>query len=200
MSLEKPWEKPFEGLLQEISQHYRGEIYKADSRKPISSYDGVDSSYFLYPVFHGELPGQKFLIEISEFPASDISDLEAIDNVEYLRIFVIKPTLYRITVAHEDWLRRLEKKFHLDREFQTGNEEFDRRYYLRPQSEKDKQLLRDSQFQEMVRGIEPFSVLQVSKSGVRWSQMITDEKQLDFLVVDNYLKKTLELTTMISSK
>jgi hypothetical protein len=199
MSLEKPWEKPFEGLLQEISQHYRGEISGSDSKKPISSY-GVDSSYFLYPVFYGELQGQKFMIEISEFPASDFSDLEAIDNVEYLRIFVIKPTLYRITVTHEDWLRLLEKKFHLDREFQTGNKEFDRRYYLGPQSEKDKQLLRDLRFQEMVRGIEPFSVLQVSESGVRWSQMITGEEQLDLSLVDNYLKKALELTTMISSK
>ncbi len=199
MSLEKPWERPFEKLLGEFSQQYEGEISRPKSEGACPSW-GTDPSFLFYPTFSSELKGQKFIIEISEFPASDISYFEASDNVEYLRIFIVKPTQYSIVVTHEDWLHWLEKKIHLDREFQTNNDEFDRRYYVSPKSDEDKQLLMDLKFQQMVRSLEPFSLLQVSKSGVRRSQMITDEEQLDFSAVDGCLKKTLELAKLISTE
>jgi len=199
MSLEKPWQKPFEKLLQEFLQQCRGEISRPGSKGELPSW-GDDLSFFFYPTFHGELQGQTFTIEISEFPASGFSDFEAADNVEYLRIFITKPTEYSVQVIHESWFHRLEKKFHLDREFQTGNSEFDRRYYLRSQADKDRQLLQDPRFQEMIMSLESFSVLQVLDSGVRWSQMISDEKQLEFLVVDDYLKRMLKLAATISAR
>jgi len=195
MGLETPWEKPFEELLQEMSQNYKGEISRSESR---DIRDGT--FYFVYPTFHGELQGHKLVIEISEFPGSDISYLEAADNVEYLRIFISVPTKYSIVITHESWFDRLKKKFHLDQEFQTGEEDFDRKYYLRLESDKDKKLLKDSKFEETVKSLEPFSVLQVFKSGVRWSQVLTDKKQLTFNTVDSYLQTTLKLAKMISPK
>lgn len=198
MSLEKPWEKPFEKLLQEFLRQYKGKISESGSKAELPSW-GYDTSFFFYPSFYGEWKGQTFTIEISEFPAPGFSDFEAIDNIEYLRIFVVIPTPYSIVFTHKDWLCRLGKRLHLDREFQTGNGEFDRKYYVNLKSDEDKQLLMNSRFQEKVYGLEPFSVVQVLKSGVRWSQMITHEKQLQFLVVDDYFKKIFELSKIIST-
>ncbi len=196
MSLEKPWGKAFEELLEKFLQHYRGEISGSDSKGESPAW-GYDTSFFFYPLFFGEWKGYTFTIEISEFPASGFSVLEAIDNIEYLRIFVTKPTSYSILIVHEDWHYRLGKKLHWDHEFQTGNKEFDSKYYLKIKSDKDRYLLTDSRLQYQIRNLEPFSALQVLASGIRWSQMITDEKQLDFMVVDNYLKKVFELTKLI---
>jgi hypothetical protein len=196
MSLDKPWEKPFERLLQEFSLQYKGKISKSESngKRPLWGYD---SSFFFYPLFYGEWKDQTFTIEISEFSASMFGDFEAVDNVEYLRIFVIRRSSYNIMIVHEDWHHRFAKKLHLDREFQTGSKEFDYKYYLRTQSDKDKCLVANLRLQDMVRSLEPFSAIQILKPGILWSQMLTDEKQLEFWVVDNYLKKTLELTKLI---
>lgn len=101
------------------------------------------------------------MIEISEFPALTPNFFEAADNLEYLRIFVIMPSQYNLTVTHVRWLENFKKKFFKSHEFQTGNREFDKRYHLRPESEQDKQLLKDSKFHESVITLEPFSVIEI---------------------------------------
>lgn len=196
---EKPWKRPFENLLSQLSANVKGEISSPKSR-PETRPGAADTSYFVYPSFRGELQEQKFSIEISEFPAFTPNFFEAADNLEYLRIFVIQPSQYSLVVTHESWLHQFKKKFLKDREFQSGNKEFDKRYYLRPESEPDRHLLKEAKFQESVKALEPFSVLEILKSGIFWSQQITDEKQLVYSKVEGYLKKTLELAKTIASR
>jgi hypothetical protein len=199
VSWEKPWQKPFESLLSQFSANFKGEITRPKPR-PETRPGAADTDYFVYPIFKGELSERKFIIEVSEFPRFIASVFEAADNVEYLRIFVIQPSQYALSVIHENWLRRFKKKLRIDREFQTGRNDFDEKYYLRPEAVQDKQLLKEPRFQELVKSLEPFSVFEIQKSGILWSQQITDENQLAYYKVEGYLKKTLELAELIASR
>lgn len=199
MNWEKPWSEPFEDFLRQLSANFKGEISSPKSR-PETRPGAADTSYFVYPSFKGQLQEQKFTIEISEFPVFTPNFFEGADNLEYLRIFVIQPSQYSLVITHESWLHQFKRKFLKDREFQSGNKEFDKRYYLRPESELDKRLLKETRFQESIKALDPFSVLEILKSGILWSQQITDEKQLVYSKVEGYLKKTLELAKTIASR
>ncbi len=199
MSWEKPWQKPFESLLSQFSANFKGEIIRPKPR-PETRPGAADTSYFVYPDFKGKLQQQKFAIEISEFPRIASNLYEAADNMEYLRIFVIQPSRYALSIIHENWLHRFKKKLRLDREFQSGVNDFDEKYYLRPEADQDKQLLKEPKFQERVKNLEPFSVFEIQKSGILWSQQVTGEKRLDYYRVESYLRKILEIARIIASR
>lgn len=199
MSWEKPWQEPFASLLNQLSANFKGDISSQKSRPEARPID-TEISFFLYPSFRGELHEQKFIIEISEFPEFAFSVFEAEDNVEYLRIFAIQPSQYSLVITHENWLHQFKKKLHLESEFQSGSEEFDRRYYLRPESDQDQRFLKKAKFQNVVKALEPFSVLEILKSGILWSQHIADEKQLVYSKVARYLRKILELVEIIADR
>jgi len=198
MSLEKPWEKRFDTLVDELARNYDGKLKRPESTRDLPTL-AVDPSYFNYPIFYGEYKNMQFIVENNELPGAKYSIYDLGDNVEFLRITLLRQSPVNIEITHEHWLHRLQKKIKIKREFQTGNEAFDKDYFLHADSERDKQLLADSEFQQIVRQLEPLSVLRIYKVGVRLSQMITDAKHLDYLTVDRCIRNLYKIADLLSS-
>lgn len=187
MTAEKPWKDPFDKLLQQMVSHWHGRVSGLDEKSL--------GEMCVYPAFMGELKGYKFTVEMSEFPrvSKRPSRIEGMDNVEYLRIHVTVLNEHNIQVTHESLADRVGKFFHLEHEFQTGNKDFDHRFFIRLRSPQDKKFIADSKIQELIIELEPFIVLEVTPSGILWSQMIEDQKQLAYADVERFVHSILKL-------
>lgn len=188
MGLEKPWENPFDVLLKRLVASWGGEIKRADQREI--------SETFIYPTYYGNLKGFRIEIEISEFPSREPYYMEANDNLEYLRIHFGVPGNFAIKITHEGLGQKLRKLFHLVDEFQTGNQEFDKKYWLKTGFETDKQLLTNKKFQDLIFKLEPFSFFEISGFEIFWSQEISGKSQLEFDTVNRYAGILLEIAAM----
>jgi len=196
MDWEKPWKKEFNIILDELSQLYSGKIVDpADSKT--DSFRVADKDYFIYRSFHGSLNGIEFVIEINELPLSGRQILDGDDNTEYLRIHLRIPTKYKIFITQEKWGHKLQKVLRLDKEFQTGNEEFDKKFYLKPNSEKDKGLLKDSSIQAAINAVDSFAEFKLSSNGIYWSNMITKKNQLNIEIISNTIQSLIRMSEMV---
>jgi hypothetical protein len=188
MGLEKPWEKPFDALLKRLVTSWGGEIKGADQK--------AISEYFIYPTYYGNLKGFRIEIEISEFPSREPYYMEANDNLEYLRIHIGAPANHAIKITHEGLGQKLRKLFHLVDEFQTGDSDFDKKYWLKTGFDSDKELLTNKKFQDYIFKLEPFSFFEISGFEIFWSQEISGASQLDFSEVNKYAGILLDIVAM----
>ena len=193
MTLEKPWKESFDRLLGQMVSRWHGRVSGLDDKSL--------GEMYVYPTFMGELQKYKLTVEISEFPrvSKQPNYVEGMDNVEYLRIHVTVLNEHNIQVTRESLAERLGKFFHLEHEIQTGNKNFDRRFFIKLRSEKDKKFMLDKNVQELIFNLEPFIVLEIAPSGILWSQMINDKGQLIFEKVDGYVATILKLVHLARS-
>jgi hypothetical protein len=187
MTSEKPWHTSFDKLLTQMVSRWHGRVSGLDEKSL--------GEAFVYPVFMGELQGYKFTVEISEYPrvSKHPSAIEGMDNVEYLRIHVTVLNEHNIQVTHETFADRLGKFFHLEHEVETGNKEFDRHFFIKLRSDKDKNFLSNETIQALIYELEPFIILEIAPSGIHWSQMINNKEQLGIEKVEGYVSRLLKL-------
>ncbi len=193
MTVEKPWKDLFDRLLQQMVSRWHGRVSGLDEKSPGETY--------VYPIFMGELEGYKFTVEISEFPrvSKRPRPIEGMDNVEYLRIHVTALNEHNIQATHESFADRVGKFFHLEHEIQTGNKDFDHRFFIKLRSPRDKEFISDTKIQELIYELEPFTVLEIAPSGILWSQMIQDKKQLVYATVERSVNHILRLADLARS-
>lgn len=194
MTVEKPWQKHFVALLETMKNHWCGTVSSLDK----TSIEEV----FVYPEFDCELQGHKLNVTVSEF-SKLIKTTGAwgagIDNVEYLRITLRVPHTYDITITHEDFHKRIGKLLRLEREFQTGNKEFDKRFFVRLKSDKDKELLLNDKIQELTQKLEPFTIMQIEEKKIHWSQTIERKEQLTFDKIEPIILRLVELANLVAA-
>ena len=197
MSLERPWEEPYDRLLDELSSHYPGEV---TNREFPESQNGrtVDSAYFVYPMFTFPTGSGKARVSISEHPASGAAMIDSADNVEFLRIEQYFRTPFQIAVRQEGLFDRFQKFIGLTWEYQTGDEEFDRRYMLSISGDGEKALVGETEFRESIKHLEPFAALVVKEWGLGCTREITSASTLHFPRVRDFINRTNELTQIIS--
>jgi len=196
MSLERPWEKAFDQLRRELEKAYETvEKPHADAQRVQAQSGGVN--IWQYPQFAAARQGVPVAVTIGEFPIGAVDAIGGSDNVEFLQLSVLRPLGLTITVRHEGFADRFFKAVKIEWEFQTGNPEFDRKYYIVDiRTEKDKQLARDPRFQEQVEKLEPFASVVLSNRGAHWSQSIEDGSQLTFPYVDDRLGRLTDLAAL----
>ncbi len=196
MSIERPWQKPFDELLEELKARLGGEI------KMPRDYGGANGrnpppDIYNYPMFSTEVEGYKLIVEISEFPVTGASYLESGDNVEYLSLHVNTPIDCDLLIRHEGLIDRFKKRIGVTKEFQTGNEEFDRTYFLYVNPDHDASWLRDSTFRKAIEALEPFDAMRFAPYGIYLSQGIHDKQQLSFSAVEQHAVKLIDLARML---
>jgi hypothetical protein len=192
MSLEKPWEEPYDELLGKIAMKWEGKIYKPSPKST--------KNMFIYPTFVGTKNGMKFEIDVSEFPDRKMNMLEAEDNVEYLRISIIVPNQYAVRITHEDFAFKVRKALRLTKEFQTGSMAFDKKYWLKLNSTADEKLLTNRIFQDKVFQLEPLALLEITRQGILWSQEITRKSQLSITSLEKHLNNVFAIAAIISDR
>jgi hypothetical protein len=200
MSIEKPWEKEFDDLLQKFRAYWGGEVKAPDDLIGRNSYKGLGFGFFTYPGYKKEHKDYTLLIDISESPIGDISVFEGGDNVEYLRLYLLKPTDYNMLIRKEGFFDKVHKLLGLAFEFKTGNPEFDKKYFIRAKTDHGKSLLKRQDFQDMIKNVEPFAGVRINASGLHWSQEIRNKSQLEFDYVKKYIDWLANLLKIITKE
>jgi hypothetical protein len=200
MTVEKPWIREYEDLLRELQANWQGEVReprvlkRADSRPSDMGHVVLMGAY---RAFHTKLDDVEIVIDISEDADWRGTGGSSNDNIEYLRVMAREKLTFKFSVRREGFFDRLSQKLLLAYEFQTGNKEFDRRYFLELHSKREKQLMRYSEVQEAIMALAPLSLLSAGPWGVIWSQMLEDESQLLFPTVSAYAEKVAALADLL---
>jgi hypothetical protein len=95
---------------------------------------------------------------------------------------------WKILVRHEHWADRMFKNLKLDYEFQTGNPEFDKTYYLRARDKSYRPIFLETRFQDFIRRLEPFGELAATVTGISVSRKIDTSALLQPSAVEAYIK------------
>jgi hypothetical protein len=174
-SWEKPWEEPFDELLTDLESRWGGEIWRHTKQLE----DHRSSDYEIYPKLRATLNRYKIEVEINELPLSGSTQIDAADNVEYLRLFVPCPLEKRVLIRHEGFFDRVAKKLRMTWEFQTGNDAFDRKYFLNSKKGEDLSWIAQPEVLELIESLEPFTGARIFDHGIQWSREIRDRTDLD---------------------
>ncbi|MBU0984207.1 MAG: hypothetical protein KKA42_10080 [candidate division Zixibacteria bacterium] len=195
MNLEKPWAKPYQSLLVDLDR-----TWPAVNPTRRLSYQKVDPfmALYTYRVFEGDFGGERLEVDISEFPDPGYTFLEGADNVEYLRLQLRQKLPYDIKIRREVMIDRIRKAIGLDWEFQTGNQEFDKEFFIAARTDRGKRLLVDPTFQSSVKGLSPFTVLGISPTGLFWSRHISDKSQLTISAIEPVLGRLHQMLQYVS--
>jgi hypothetical protein len=182
--------KPFEKLVVELEARWGEESTDKAPSAPNGESLISGRSLWAYPFFSGTREGSRVAVTISEQPVGQGNLLDAADNCEFLQISLFRKIGVCLILRHEGIFDRLKKKIRFDWEYQTGNAEFDRKYYIaEARSERDRKLVDKGDFQKLVNKLEPFASLALLDSGVHCSLFIEDESILSFECIDSYLRQ-----------
>lgn len=198
MLSEKPWRKEFDNLLKKMKALWGGQITSFDD--PDVSSDKKLSSLYVYPIYKATVDGFPVHVTISEFPLPGGGLIAAADNVEYISILLIAPCAFEAAIRHEHLMDRFKKKLGLEYEVQTGNEKFDKKYFLITQLEKDVSILKSNQVQQHIMDLEPFDGLHFSKGGINSTHVINDKKMLKVQNIETIVKKLIALANLVQQK
>ncbi|MEE9553173.1 MAG: hypothetical protein V3W18_02655, partial [candidate division Zixibacteria bacterium] len=137
-------------------------------------------------------------VTISEFALPGISVMEAADNVEYISILLITPCTFSAAIRHEIFMDRFKKKIGLEFEAQTGDESFDKKYFIISKPKEDISHLKSRQVQEKIINLEPFSGLHFSKGGINLAHVINNSGRLNIRSIEPIIKHLIDLAKFVS--
>jgi len=194
MSFERPWEKAFDQLRRALEKAYEMvDKPHTDAERVQDQSGGVN--IWQYPQFAATRKGMLVTVTIGEFPIGVVDAIGGSDNVEFLQLSVFRPLGLTITIRHEGFADRFFKAVKIEWEFQTGNPEFDRKYYITCLCGESPHGIQ-GRFQRQIEKLEPFASVVLSDRGVHWSQSIEDGSQLTFPYVDDHLGQLTDLATL----
>jgi len=196
VSLEKPWDKPFRALLEEFAGFCGGRIEEPDF-PPATTHRYVEASTFFYPTLTTSYGGFPLFIEISERPTG--TSRAGSGDLEYIRLMVEAPTRYTLAIVQEHLWRKFLKLLGMELDFQTGNDDFDRRYLVVCKSETDRGFLRLTSTQQSIMNLEPFESVEILPKGIRWSQEIRKKSQLRYASLQEHVRLMVELAKNITT-
>jgi len=157
MTLEKLWRKPYQKLIGELTEQWGGKVIDP-SENDRGGFLQAPPGMFEYPRFFADIEEFHLRVESSELPFLGASFLEGADNYEYLRISASTDTDTKMSLAvrHEGFYDRMKKALRLEWEYQTGYEEFDKKYFILADHRGHPERLRDSAIQQAIMAMEPF--------------------------------------------
>ena len=180
-----------------MKSKWGGEIAEVKENPNDSRGISGPATRYLYPEYKSKFEDHLIYIDISEWPSLRKGVYDSADNVEFLRIRVYKKSDYKIIVTQEGFADRFLKALKISWEFQTGNEEFDKKYFVDPRSEKDKEFLKNVNLQSLIQQLEPFSEFAIHNSQIHWSQEISDSGQISFNNVKRYMEILINIGKII---
>ncbi len=188
MSLEKPWKKEFNELLNEMQARWGGEVSEAEE---------VGAEIFTYPSFYATINEFPVMISISEvgFPVGQ--SMDACDNIEYLMVYLKTPCEFKVAIRHETFVDRLKKKIGFEFEFQTSNDEFDKDYFIVTQDFEQTDRIKTVEFQNGIKDLEPFSGVMAYKTGIKLTSQINDGSDLLLYKVEEIINRLISLSKIM---
>jgi len=189
MSLERPWEKAFSKLIESLKTSWGESLPPRRTSDPGRDRPSIGSSW-TYPAVAWHRGENRVVVSISESPVGCGGLLDAMDNYEFLHISLIRKLNALLILRHEGIFDRLKKAIKFEWEYQTGNREFDRKYYIvEARSESDKRLVCSGEFQGLIEQLEPIASVALLESGIHCSLAIDDESVLSSERVENVLDR-----------
>jgi hypothetical protein len=194
MLSDKPWRKEFDRLLEVMKARWGGRIDKMHD----PDHGGLSlTDLYVYPIYKTAVDNFNLHITISEFPLPGINVMAAADNVEFISILMTAPCTFNAAIRHESFMDRFKKKLGLEYEAQTGNEKFDKKYFLITPPKEDLGSLKSIQVQQRIMDLEPFDGVYLGKGGISFSNMITDAKELEIQNIERTIEKLKKLAGSI---
>ena len=194
MSIDKPWMKEYDKLLNEMKALW------GDHSKEVNNPDDKSfsiSSYYVYPILNTNIDGFDVQVTVSKNILPGAGAIQSSDNIEYLSILLITPCTLKAAIRHESFTDRFKKKLALEFEAQTGNEKFDKDYFLITRPKEDIQLLKSNQVQNEIRGLEPFSGLVFTKGGINSTHLIEDKSILNIQNIKRIIMQLIVLANLV---
>jgi hypothetical protein len=190
-------------LLQELVAKWGGNIDDPEkkSRDCWNSYDtNILGSLYIYPIYTGTLKDIRFMVEISRFVGSvrQMSMIVSVEGILYLRIYFFTKNNFNLTFSHEEVGDRMQKKLHLTTEVQSGDPEFDKRFFIQSSTENGATLLHNSRVREWITHLYPFDRLEIIPSGIVWSRNLSDKTQLAFPFVEKIVETIFKLAETVN--
>jgi len=188
MAWQKPWEKEFNDLLERLHNSWGGNIVRNDSK------------IYSYSIYKGEYRDYKLLLMISEYPYPTGDYIEGNDNVEYIQLQILGDFKYQIFIRAESWWDRFQKFIGLQVDYQTGKEDFDKKYLLHIGSGNEKHLVNDFSFQEQIKALDPFGSITMKESYFMITRQVRDKEQLTLANIENLTNRAIELIEYANRK
>jgi hypothetical protein len=117
--------------------------------------------------------------------------------VQFLTIRLFFETEHNVLIRREHLTDKIWKVVGLEREYETGNNDFDKSYFLDVKAKYSEALVRSVEFQNAITGLEPFTTVRIRPSGLGWSQEIRRKAQLEHITVGQYANRLLDLVRFL---
>jgi len=196
MGIDRPWIKPFQRLIVDLRSELGGTIIE-----PIGAEDAHTgssaNSFFRYPRFEYEMEGRSLVVEISEVPFKRTSIFEAGDNTEYLRISLRVNCQSNLAIRTESWIDRVQKAVGFAWEHQTGDESFDREFFIIADQKDRPEFLNDPDARETIQRLSPFDGFSVSGGMVIIADEVSDRDFLTLSLVKSRIAQLLRFARVI---
>jgi hypothetical protein len=176
-------------LLEVLVAEWGGEV-KGGDQSP-------GAEFYLYPTYHFELDGRELQLAVSDYPDTMTSAMEDWDGAEYMRVSVPGTTRHSLRVRHEGFTDRVKRALRLAFEVQSGDPQFDARYWLGAKTVAEEALVQRREFQAAVRALEPFERLVIRKIGVLSARRITGKDDLAVEPVVRFVNGTIDLIRLL---
>jgi hypothetical protein len=122
----------------------------------------------------------------------------SVEGILYLRIYFFTKNNFNLTFSHEEVGDRMQKKLHLTTEVQSGDPEFDKRFFIQSSTENGATLLHNSRVREWITHLYPFDRLEIIPSGIVWSRNLSDKTQLAFPFVEKIVETIFKLAETVN--
>ena len=193
------WEKTYRSLLTEMNSAWGTGQSEEEFDRRFESFGKIT-----YPEFKGHIVDNRFLLSLSDSSLQVISNRPSTysggGGHEYIRITFFANHDHDFCLVHEGIYDRIRKTLRMDWEFQTGNDEFDRRYFLDVTEPRSKQLLSERAFQTTIVAAEPFSVIQVTPNYVTHSTEVKTDDELDIVRISSSLSRCIDIKRALENR
>jgi len=196
MAVEYIYLKEYLALINNFNNRWGGKVIRRHS-------DQISREGLSYAVGRDITP----TLSESEHVVSDILSLESypayeteIDSVPVSMAFsgedIFNVSLrydlkWEIKVRHENMIDKISKKLRLDWEFQTGDADFDKKYYIECKDATHRPIFLDATFRSLVEKLEPFDRLVTTAKRLGTSRPIDNPNLLDPSTMKDFLEALL---------
>ena len=199
MIYEKPWNKEFTRLLAALEIALGGKIVEPEIDESYSRGYSSEVAYYNYSLLHAEIDNVGVRVEISHNEMAGAVLLDGSDQTAFLVLCALSHPQGFFRIRPEGVDVRLLKFIRIENEFDTSNPDFNDALFLEVSDNKAKRLLQRADLQEMILALLPFDSLQAHSKGLRYSELLTQKKQLDCEYVISTLKQLVALAQVIES-
>jgi len=180
VSLERPWEDEFNALIDQLQAFYSGTLFDPDVPREERLANRPQMEFvWAYKSFEAIVGDHKIMIEISDSPLGEGGSVLTGDSLQFLLVSTSAVTGGSFGIREEGGWDRFLKAARLAWEHQTGDAEFDRRFFIMGDHKDKPDMMNRPELRTIVIEAAPFEMIHFTRSRVCISDMIVRNKTLN---------------------